>query len=120
MATLASLFTQLPIDLIHLILGYDGRIRYHHGKYLTRLPATDPRYTVLATLPRTDGWVSGANPHKYYGIEVEFGDLSEPWYLEPRMMTMDVDRVRGFVFYCYRGLLNDPTRRYVRFAETFY
>ena len=40
------------IKCIHHILQYDGRIKERHGRYMNQLSPTDPRYTMLHTIPR--------------------------------------------------------------------
>ena len=46
------MFEQLPKELVHLILSYDGTIKYRHGMYMNQLSKTDPRYDVLHTIKR--------------------------------------------------------------------
>ena len=35
----------LPLELIHYILEYDGRIKYRNGKYMNQIAQYDDRYT---------------------------------------------------------------------------
>ena len=37
----------LPLDIIHRILEYDGRIKYRHGKYMNQIAQDDDRYQML-------------------------------------------------------------------------
>lgn len=46
-------FDLLPTDLVRSILGYDGTIKYRHGKYMNQLLRSDFRYDVVRTVPRT-------------------------------------------------------------------
>jgi len=41
------MFTCLPIDLVHLILDFDGRIMYRKGQYVDRIHKYDPRYDIV-------------------------------------------------------------------------
>jgi hypothetical protein len=38
----------IPKDLLHIILEYDGRIKYRHGKYVDIIHKRDNRYNILA------------------------------------------------------------------------
>lgn len=37
----------LPLDIVNTILQFDGRMVYRSGKYMNRIPKTDPRYEIL-------------------------------------------------------------------------
>ena len=41
----------LPLEIVHRILEYDGRIKYRHGKYMNQIASDDERYKMLLTLP---------------------------------------------------------------------
>ena len=38
----------IPKDLLHIILEYDGRIKYRHGKYVDIIHKRDYRYNIVA------------------------------------------------------------------------
>ena len=38
---------RLPLDIIHRILEYDGRIKYRNGKYMNQICKDDYRYHLL-------------------------------------------------------------------------
>ena len=40
----------LPKELLHMILEYDGRIKYRHGEYINIIHKNDQRYTNLKSL----------------------------------------------------------------------
>jgi len=58
---------RLPLELIHRILEYDGRIKYRHGKYMNQIDPDDYRYHLLRKIPvfRWAKWNSGENYDVY-------------------------------------------------------
>ena len=42
---------QLPLEIVHRILEYDGRIKYRNGKYMNQICKDDDRYQMLLTVP---------------------------------------------------------------------
>jgi hypothetical protein len=43
---------QLPLELVHRILEYDGRIKYRNGKYMNQIDWDDDRYKMLKQMPQ--------------------------------------------------------------------
>ena len=41
------MFPYLPKELIHIILEYDGRIKYRRGKYIDIISKSDSRYITI-------------------------------------------------------------------------
>lgn len=37
----------IPKDLLHIILEYDGRIKYRNGKYVNAIHQNDERYIII-------------------------------------------------------------------------
>ena len=40
-----------PLEIVHRILAYDGRIKYRNGKYMNQISPEDDRYEMLLTIP---------------------------------------------------------------------
>lgn len=39
--------THIPKDLLHMILDYDGRIKYKNGEYVNIIHKNDTRYNII-------------------------------------------------------------------------
>lgn len=39
--------THIPKDLLHMILDYDGRIKYKNGEYVNIIQKNDTRYNII-------------------------------------------------------------------------
>ena len=44
----------LPLEIVHRILKYDGRMKYRNGIYMNQIAQDDERYKMLQTLPQID------------------------------------------------------------------
>ena len=42
----------LPLEIVHRILEYDGRIKFRHGKYMNQIAQDDDRYQMLQGIPQ--------------------------------------------------------------------
>jgi hypothetical protein len=40
-------YTTIPEDILDIILEYDGRVKYKHGKYVNIIHKNDTRYDVI-------------------------------------------------------------------------
>jgi hypothetical protein len=49
-----SVFQNLPKELIHIILLYDGKIKYRNGKYINQILRDDKRYHIFKTIPKAN------------------------------------------------------------------
>ena len=52
---------QLPLDIIHHILEYNGRIKYRNGKYMNQIAQDDDRYKMLQTIPKIKPFYNNNN-----------------------------------------------------------
>jgi hypothetical protein len=43
---------RFPLEIVHRILEFDGRIKYRHGKYMNQIAQNDERYQMLLTVPK--------------------------------------------------------------------
>jgi len=43
---------RFPLEIVHRIFEYDGRIKYRNGKYMNQIAQDDVRYQMLQTMPQ--------------------------------------------------------------------
>ena len=52
---------QFPLEIVHRILEYDGRIKYRNGKYMNQIAQDDDRYQMLQPIPKTHSFIDNHN-----------------------------------------------------------
>ena len=58
---------RLPLDVVHHILEYAGKVKNRHGKYMYQIPDDDKRYIMLLQMPKIvpnviQGWRISLSP----------------------------------------------------------
>jgi len=97
---------EIPKELLHIILDYDGRIKYKNGKYVNIIHKNDQRYNII--IP-----ILGKKMEIIKHIEFEFDDSG--FYFE---LGFDTNNGIGLVYdynfsyknkfqICYYDLRND-------------
>ena len=65
---------QFPLEIVHHILEYDGRIKYRNGKYMNQIATDDNRYKLLQTIPLIqpyhDSYNSSNDTFNYFSINM--------------------------------------------------
>ena len=63
----------IPEDLLHIILAYDGRIKYKNGKYVNILHKNDERYNIIVPIIRKKMEIMQRTQIDGWGFYFEFG-----------------------------------------------
>ena len=94
----------LPLEIVHRILEYDGRIKYRNGKYMNQIASDDERYKMLLTVPKIETCYNHylcmtitGNGNKIYCEK----NVSQ--YLLKVLMVIDIYSDTSMVSYCYRN-----------------
>ena len=58
---------RFPLEIVHRILEYYGRIKYRHGKYMNQISKNDDRYKMLLPVPKKYSFIDN---HRYFYMTV--------------------------------------------------
>ena len=47
-----SLFRGIPIEIVNIILSYEGSLKERNGKYMKQISKTDERYQIFERIPK--------------------------------------------------------------------
>ena len=70
-------FSRLPKEIIHIILTYDARIKYHHGKYVNQICSNDVRYDIVKKIQRPEEYTMSNGFYYFFN----FTKLTEDFFL---------------------------------------
>ena len=70
-------FSRLPKEIIHIILTYDARIKYHHGKYVNQICSNDVRYDIIKKIQRPEEYTMSNGFYYFFN----FTKLTEDFFL---------------------------------------
>ena len=88
----------LPLEIVHRILEYDGRMKYRHGKYMNQIAQDDDRYKMLQTLPQIDSNNSDFMSSHKNNFHIYKYTSSLYSYEKPLITTGSYDRSRSYCF----------------------
>jgi hypothetical protein len=66
-------FPYIPKDLLHIILEYDGRIKYKNGKYVNIIHKNDERYNIINPIINKKIEITKTIELRRSGFYFEFG-----------------------------------------------
>jgi hypothetical protein len=94
----------LPLEIVHRILEYDGRIKYRNGKYMNQISPDDDRYAMLQNMPLIQPF--NKNNNNFWSIFI-FTDnkiiclyKSLSYYLDDKPCIVDKVHNESKVHYC--------------------
>ena len=62
----AELFSKIPIDILQLILQFDGSLKKRNGVYMNQIPIQDERYKLLRSIPRKEFFGTSLNERRLF------------------------------------------------------
>lgn len=115
---------RFPLEIVHRILEYDGRIKYRHGKYVNQIAPDDDRYKMLKQIPQIQ-------PHEHtfyltiYSFDKQccFEKYETQWYSENPHINMYSSSEIGHYMYkkeniCYKfTILRKPKPKPTLFSD---
>ena len=108
---------RFPLEIVHRILEYDGRIKYRHGKYMNQIAQDDVRYKMLKQIPQIEPYKHLFNMYMtIYSFDKQccFEKYETLWYSEtPRIHVHNTDEIGVYCFkkqdICYKfTILRQP------------
>ena len=94
---------RLPLEIVHLILEYNGSIKYRHGKYMNQIAQDDVRYKMLQTVPKIE------TCYNHYLCMTITGNGNKIYceknvspYLLKELIMIKIYSDTGKVSYCYK------------------
>jgi hypothetical protein len=109
-----SIMNRFPLEIVHRILEYDGRIKYRHGKYVNQIAPDDDRYKMLKQIPKIR-----LHKHIFYTIIYSFDKqccfekYETLWYSENPIINIYTSSKIGHYMYkkediCYKFTIRRP------------
>ena len=62
----AELFSKIPIDILQLILQFDGSLKKRNGVYMNQIPIQDERYKLFRSIPRKEFFGNSLSSRREY------------------------------------------------------
>jgi hypothetical protein len=92
---------RLPVEIVRIILQYDGRIKYRNGKYVNQIVPDDDRYKMLLQIPiiiSNDEWLMTTHKNNFFIYKY----ISVYSYEEPltKIIIDDTSRYYSFMKEC--------------------
>ena len=86
--------TEVPEELIHIILSYDGRIKYKDGKYVNIIHKNDERYNIITPIISKKIKIMQKIKFSESGFYFDSGfNLLWAWIYRPRRDHLDVHSI---------------------------
>lgn len=86
--------TEVPEELIHIILSYDGRIKYKDGKYVNIIHKNDERYNIITPIISKKIKIMQKIQFSESGFYFDSGfNLLWAWIYRPRRDYLDVHSI---------------------------
>lgn len=130
--TLGRFWSDVPRDVLHIIMEYDGRLRQRSGKYMNQLMKTDARYDVLMKIPKADVYTYTLTnhhiatecyirfPNKKYKLIIHRNDY--PTHVNKNYMQEFTRSFLGpspFKETCYYFIKQGDMYRFVKYSTLF-
>lgn len=104
------MWDKLPVDIINIILSYDGSIiKERNGKYMKQIAKNDERYEKLLKIPRKEKYCRGHHVEVHF---LRFAQENNKKFMFTMSMTDFYDCTR-FVFSKHGGPVSE-TRFIIR------